>query len=154
MDIPSYISGYVDGEGCFSVSIRPRPQNNLKWEVVASFAVAQNGDKVEVLKMMKDYFGYGSFRGNKTDRTIKYEIRSIEVLMKKVIPHFRRYPLQSGRQKDFVVFAKICERINKRRHLTKEGLIEIVKLRSQLSFISKRVYTNEMIIQQLSKKKI
>jgi hypothetical protein len=25
VDIPSYLSGYVDGEGCFTVSIAPRP---------------------------------------------------------------------------------------------------------------------------------
>lgn len=155
MDLRSYISGYVDGEGCFSVSIRPRPKNNLKWEVIASFAVAQNEDKIGVLKLMKDYFGYGFFRSNKkSDRTIKFEIRSIEVLTDKVIPHFIKYPLQSGRQKDVEIFSRICQKIKKREHLTKKGLIEIVKLRSKMSFISKRIYTEKVILNSLSKMKI
>lgn len=149
MDIRPYISGYTDGEGCFSVSIRPRPQNNLGWEVVASFAVAQNRNRIGVLKLMKDYFGYGSFRYSKTDHTVKYEIRSVRVLTKKVIPHFRKYPLQSGRQKDVEIFAKICEMIKKKEHLTKKGLIKITKLRSQMSFLSKRIYTQEVILRSI-----
>ena len=149
MDIRSYISGYVDGEGCFSVSIRPRPKNNLGWEIVASFAVAQNKDRIGVLKLMKDYFGYGSFRSSKTDKTIKYEVRSIKVLTEKIIPHFRKYPLRSGRQKDVEIFAKICEKIKRKEHLTKKGLIEITKIRSQLSFSSKRTYTQKVILQSI-----
>ena len=155
MDIRSYISGYVDGEGCFSISIRPRPKNNLKWEVIPSFAVAQNEDKIGVLKLMKDYFGYGSFRPNKkSDKTLKFEIRSISVLTEKVIPHFKRYPLQSGRQKDVEIFSQICQKIKRKEHLTKKGLIEIVRLRSKMSFTSKRIYTQNVILRSLSKMKI
>ena len=32
MNLESYISGYVDGEGCFCVSIRPRKGNKTGWE--------------------------------------------------------------------------------------------------------------------------
>jgi len=149
MDIRPYISGYVDGEGCFSISIRPRPNNNLGWEVVASFAVAQNKDRIEVLKLMKDYFGYGFLRSNISDNTIKYEVRSIKILIEKVIPHFRKYPLQSGRQKDVEIFSKICEKIKNQEHLTRKGLIEITKLRSKMSFIGNRVYTQKVILDSI-----
>ena len=33
MDISSYISGYVDGEGCFTVSFSPRRKLRTGWEV-------------------------------------------------------------------------------------------------------------------------
>lgn len=35
VDLPSYISGYIDGEGCFMVSIAPRPTLRVGWEVAA-----------------------------------------------------------------------------------------------------------------------
>ena len=49
INLPSYISGFVDGEGCFTVSISPRPTLRVGWEVRPSFSVSQNGDRIEVL---------------------------------------------------------------------------------------------------------
>jgi hypothetical protein len=52
MDLGSYISGYVDGEGCFTVSIAPRPTLFVGWEARPSLSVSQNGDRAEVLLLM------------------------------------------------------------------------------------------------------
>ena len=49
-----YISGYVDGEGCFTVSISPRAKLRAGWEVRPSFSVSQNGDRAEVLYALQD----------------------------------------------------------------------------------------------------
>ena len=53
MDISSYISGYVDGEGCFTVSFSPRSKLRVGWEVRPSFSVSQNADRSEVLEGLK-----------------------------------------------------------------------------------------------------
>jgi hypothetical protein len=71
-DLPSYISGYVDGEGCFTVS------------------VSQNGDRCEVLLEIQDYFGCGTIRPDRSDKTVKWEARSLPLLIERVIPHFHR----------------------------------------------------------------
>ena len=47
--LSAYISGYADGEGCFSVSIAPRATLAVGWEVRPSFSVSQNRDRAEVL---------------------------------------------------------------------------------------------------------
>jgi hypothetical protein len=52
VDLGSYISGYVDGEGCFTVSISPRPTLLVGWEVRPSLSVSQNGDRAEVLLLI------------------------------------------------------------------------------------------------------
>jgi LAGLIDADG endonuclease len=57
VDLPSYISGYVDGEGCFTVSIAPRPTLRVGWEVRPSLSVSQNGDRNQVLLLIQRYFG-------------------------------------------------------------------------------------------------
>ena len=62
VDLPSYISGYVDGEGCFTVSISPRPTLRVGWEVRPSVSVSQNGDRSEVLLAIQEYFGCGTLR--------------------------------------------------------------------------------------------
>ena len=111
VDLPSYISGYVDGEGCFTVSISPRPTLRVGWEVRPSVSVSQNGDRSEVLLAIQEYFGCGSLRPDRSDLTVKWETRRLANLLTVVIPHFRAYPLQSGKRRDFELFAEICERM-------------------------------------------
>src|SRR2546421_13098573 len=43
--LSAYISGYADGECCFTVSIAPRASLAVGWEVRPSFSVSQNGDR-------------------------------------------------------------------------------------------------------------
>src|SRR3954469_16911899 len=54
--LSAYISGYADGEGCFTVSISPRAKLLAGWEVRPSFSVSQNGDRAEVLHALQDLF--------------------------------------------------------------------------------------------------
>src|SRR2546429_4675215 len=96
MDIASYISGYVDGEGCFTVSFSPRMKLRTGWEVRPSFSVSQNADRAEVLVAIREYFGCGGLRPDRSDKTLKYEVRDLASLLAKVIPHFERYPLMSS----------------------------------------------------------
>ena len=51
--LSAYISGYIDGEGCFTVSIAPRPTLVVGWEVRPSLSVSQNGDRAEVLHLVQ-----------------------------------------------------------------------------------------------------
>ena len=55
--LSAYISGYADGEGCFTVSIAPRATLAVGWEVRPSFSVSQNGDRAEVLHALQAYSG-------------------------------------------------------------------------------------------------
>ena len=98
VDVPSYLSGYVDGEGCFTVSISPRPTIVVGWEVRSSLSVSQNGDRSEVLLKMQEHFGCGTLRPDRSDKTLKWEVRSLSVLVARIIPHFEAYPLLSGKQ--------------------------------------------------------
>jgi len=149
VDLPSYISGYVDGEGCFTVSISPRPTLVVGWEVRPSLSVSQNGDRSEVLLLMQQYFGCGRLRPDRSDRTIKWETRSLSTIVQSVIPHFRRYPLLSGKQRDFELFAEICECMARGSHLTAPGLRVIVTLAGQMNPSGKRGYLPEEILRSL-----
>ena len=146
LDLPSYISGYVDGEGCFSVSIAPRPTLSVGWEVRPSFSVSQNGDRAEVLYAIQDYFGCGSLRPDRSDRTLKWETRRLSSLLERVIPHFRRHPMLSGKQRDFELFDDICTAMSDGAHRTRDGLREIVRLAGQMNPSGTRVYRPEAIL--------
>ena len=113
--LSAYISGYVDGEGCFTVSISPRAKLVVGWEVRPSLSVSQNGDRAEVLQLIQDHFGCGSIRPDRSDQTLKWETRRLEHILDRVIPHFEEYPLLSGKRFDFERFAQVCQLMAARR---------------------------------------
>ena len=88
--LSAYISGYVDGEGCFTVSIASRATLLVGWEVRPSFSVSQNGDRAEVLHVLQAYFGCGSIRPDRSDRTVKWETRRLEDILGRVVRTSKR----------------------------------------------------------------
>ncbi len=140
-ELSNYISGYVDGEGCFSVSFSKREKMNIGWEVKPSFAVGQNFDRREVLDLMSKYFNCGSMRRDYADKTLKFEVRSLKDILENIIPHFESFPLKSSKQKDFILFAEICRRMNKLEHHTIEGFRKIVELAYSMNGSGKRKYS-------------
>ena len=153
MHLPSYISGFVDGEGCFTVSISPRPTLLVGWEVRPSLSVSQNGDRIEVLLAIQDYFGCGTLRPDRSDKTVKWEVRSLPLLVERIIPHFRQHPLVSGKRNDFELFARICERMVLGEHRRPDGLAQIVRLAGQMNPSGRRGYQPEVILTRLTEMK-
>ena len=147
--LSAYISGYADGEGCFTVSIAPRASLLVGWEVRPSFSVSQNGDRAEVLQLIEATFGCGAIRPDRSDRTLKWETRRLEDLLDRVIPHFERFPLLSGKRYDFERFAAICRLMADRAHRSRDGLIEIVELARTMNPSGRRRYSAEEILATL-----
>jgi LAGLIDADG endonuclease len=147
--LSAYISGYADGEGCFTVSISPRAKLLVGWEVRPSFSVSQNGDRAEVLHVIQAYFGCGSIRPDRSDKTLKWETRKLDDLVGRVIPHFERYPLLSGKRFDFERFASVCRLAATGDHRNRSGLIEIVELVREMNPSGKRRYGTEAILASL-----
>ena len=147
--LSAYISGYIDGEGCFTVSISPRAKLAVGWEVRPSLSVSQNGDRAEVLQLIQAHFGCGSIRPDRSDKTLKWETRRLEDLLGRVIPHFEQYPLLSGKRFDFACFASICRSMADGEHRTTSGLSKIVELVAGMNPSGKRRYETEAILASL-----
>jgi hypothetical protein len=147
--LSAYITGYVDGERCFMVSISPRAKLLVGWEVRPSLSVSQNGDRAEVLQLIQSVFGCGSIRPDRSDKTLKWETRRLEDLLDRVIPHFEQYPLLSGKRHDFARFASVCRLMAAGAHRTKSGLVEIVELAREMNPSGTRRYSAEGILAKL-----
>src|SRR5438874_11782850 len=147
--LSAYISGYIDGEGCFTVSISPRAKLAVGWEVRPSLSVSQNGDRAEVLQLIQTHLGCGSIRPDRSDKTLKWETRRLEDILVCVIPHFERFPLLSGKRCDFARFAAICRLMATGDHRSATGLIRIVELAAGMNPGGRRRYTAEAILASL-----
>lgn len=145
MDVKSYLSGYADGEGCFCVSVNKSERHKFGWELRPSFSISQNGDRAQVLEVLQQYFGCGTIRPDRSDKTLKFEVRSVDDLIERVIPHFEETPLISSKQHDFQLFAEICRRMADGDHLEEDGFNRIVELVFEMNPSGIRKYTKEEI---------
>lgn len=142
---PYFVSGFVDGEGSFSVTLTPRATQSVGWEVRPSFSVSQNKTSRKILFELKDFFGCGFIRPSRKDNMLKYEIRSLTEIQKKIIPHFEKYPLHTAKQRDFEIFKKVVELMLEEKHLRQEGFREILILLEKLNPRSKKIYSRKKI---------
>ncbi len=149
MDLASYISGFIDGEGCFCVSFQPSTRHRFGWEVRPSFSVSQNADRAELLYLLQEMWGCGFIRPDRSDKTVKFEIRNVGDLVEKVIPHFQANPLISSKKADFEKFTRICWQMYESKHLELEGLTEIVKIAMEMNPSGKRKYSSDEILNSL-----
>lgn len=145
MDIKSYLSGYADGEGCFCVSINRSDRHKFGWEIRPSFSVSQNSDRAQVLEMLQEHFGCGTIRPDRSDKTLKHEVRSVVELVERVIPHFEETPLLSSKRHDFELFAEVCRSMYQGNHLEREGFKRILGLAFEMNPSGIRKYTKEEI---------
>lgn len=128
-----WICGFVDGEGCFSVSMIRNLTTKLGWQVFPEFVVTQGSKSRSSLEKIKIFFGCGeiyenSRHDNHKESLLKYCVRSQRDLREKIIPFFRKYPLQTAKAKDFDHFHAILLQMEKEEHKNIQGLVEIAKI--------------------------
>lgn len=92
-----------------------------------------------------DYFGCGSVRPDRSDRTIKWETRKLGDIAERVPPHFIEVPLLSGKQQDVELLASISQLMLVGAHRTRSGLPEIARMARQMSPSGSRRYTRAQI---------
>ena len=131
----NWISGFVDGEGCFHVAINKIPKMTLGWQVLPEFRVVQHVRDIKLLEQIRDTLGMGVVRRNNFDR---YEVRVRNLReLNVLIGFFEKYPLHTKKKNDFKIFKEIIEMMNRKEHLTKEGLLKIAKKTSLMNRQSK-----------------
>ena len=140
MDPRAYLSGYADGEGCFCVTFSRSKRHAFGWDIRPSFSVSQNRERAQILELFQQSFGSGSIRPDRSDRTLKFEVRSVPELVRSVVPHFREHPMLSMKQREFETFAAICEMMNRGEHLTAAGFNRIAAMADEINRNGKKKY--------------
>ena len=126
---PQWITGFVDGEGCFHVGIARHEQMTIGLQVLPEFTVVQHQRDVQVLHALKSHFGCGVVRVNHGDR-MAYRVRKLEHLRMIIVPFFIKHELKTKKKLDFQRFCKVLVMMERGEHLTTEGLDAIRALPS------------------------
>lgn len=134
-----WITGFVDGEGCFSINfIRQPDRQNRKgyrtgYQVAHEFAVTQGAKSIDCLHMLKDFFGVGDVYVNRRydnhrEHLHRYVVRKRSDLLNTINPFFSKYPLLTSKRTDFLKFQDCLDRIDRNDHLNAIGLAKIVRI--------------------------
>ena len=126
-----WIVGFVDGEGCFHVSINRNKKMTSGWQALPEFRVVQHQRDEFVLEKIKDFFGFGLIRVNHGDRK-EFRVRRLEHL-NALVSFFEKQPLRTSKRKDFELFATIVQMMNNREQLTHSGLTTIANISSKMN---------------------
>ena len=147
-----YFAGFVEGEGCFSVSIKPHKQMKFGWVIDPMFSLYQHKKNRNILELFQKelHCGYIVEKQGNPD-VLVFVVDNRRTLEEKIIPFFNKYQFLGTKWEDFLLFSKILKIMGEKKHLEKEGLIEIVKLAFRMNQQGKgRRYTAEEIIFSLN----
>jgi len=131
---PNYLVGLVDGEGCFSVTFN-KHKNNRLLEVRLIFEIELREDDKEILERVKETLKCGNIyhleyrKYSKWKPHYKYKVSNLRDITEKIIPFFKKYPLQAKKKYSFNLFCQVAELMLKKQHLTTEGIKQIKALK-------------------------
>ena len=88
---PWWIIGFMDGEGCFDVSIIENKKLNQGWEIQHRFAIVLHVKDKALLQEIQSYLGVGKIYKHGPE-SLQFLVTSFKEL-DTVINHFKKYPL-------------------------------------------------------------
>jgi hypothetical protein len=138
---PNYVCGFVDGEGCFTVSLSKHNSLKRRIEVRAMFEIELRADDYKILSDIQEtlncgkiydlnYLKYG-WQPHK-----KLKVSNITDLSQKLIPFFDKYQLRAKKKHVYMIFRKIVSKIANKEHLTEKGFAQIIHLREQIQTLN------------------
>ena len=142
-----YFVGFVEGEGMFYIGIVPSRETKSGWQVIYFFKVSQNPSGRKVLEKLRNRLSCGYIKENsqtdKTDKSLAFVVRDLQNLLDKIIPFFDNKLVI---KKDaFDKFRRVLILANEKKHLTKEGMKQILDISYSMN-TQKRRFSKKQIL--------
>jgi hypothetical protein len=130
--IEQWVVGFVDGEGCFSISVVRNRGCRLGWQVQHEFSVSQAASSHSALELLGRQFGCGKIientrRDNHREPLLRFSVKRRMDLVERIIPFFEEHPLVTTKAEDFMKFAAVVRAMELGEHLREEGLARIAR---------------------------
>lgn len=134
----SWLSGFIDAEGCFNITLFKRKSMVLGYQVKLRFMIDQK-DSLNTMMFIKDQLNLFLTK-RKLKKDIVTCIDRIEsnsfVKVPLIVNYLNKFRLKTKKQKSFDKWVMSYELVQKKAHLTQEGLNEIRKLSKEINLIT------------------
>ena len=127
---PAWVVGFVDGEGCFCVSVHKNPhvRRTRGWQLHPTFQVYQHERYRDVLEELVSFFDCGRVRSKgPRSSVLTYAVDSVRDIGTHILPFFEQHQL-NVKAADFDLFAEVVRSMLRREHLEPAGFERLVRL--------------------------
>ncbi len=132
---PQWVSGFVAGDGGFSIYVRKANDYLLSEKVSCRFHIAQHSKDLQLMKLFIKFFKCGvvNLRSNLSTPRCDFLVQDTSFIFENIIPHFEDYPLLNLKHKDYICFKQCITIIKNKQHLTRKGLNKIKDLNLEMN---------------------
>jgi hypothetical protein len=133
-----WIVGFVDGEGCFSISVVRNATCALGWQVQHEFAVTQASPSRAALEYVRDVLECGRIveqirHDDHRSALLRFSVKRRRELVDVIVPFFTEHPLRTAKRLDFERFAHVLQLMEGGAHRTEEGLALIASVTEEMN---------------------
>jgi hypothetical protein len=136
-----WVVGFIDGEGCFCVSVHRNPayaKRTNGWQLHPVFQAYQHQRHRAVLEGLQRFFACGRIRPKgPRSSVLTYSVDSLADLNANILPFFECHPLIVKRN-DFQSFAEVVRSLRRKEHFTQDGFERVVRLAYGMNAVGKQ----------------
>lgn len=145
---PYWVAGFTSGDGSFHLIIRDT--NTNKCSVSLRISIKLNIREIEIIKGLVNFFKlHVAYATNVIEKEansntknfhtmsgqenfVALQITKVSDILNIIIPFFEKYPIVGIKSLDFADFKKVAIIIQSKKHLTREGLNQILEIKSNM----------------------
>ena len=131
---PWFVTGLVDAEGSFTVSVLKSSFTKTGWGVNARFKITTHITDLDLMLNLKNFFGEDIGKIVIFKDTCTYRVDKLKDIFDVVIPHFDKYPLVTQKLADYKLFKEIVSLMINKEHLTLDGLKKVLSFKASLNW--------------------
>lgn len=133
---PQWISGFIDGEGCFYCYIQKATTSPI---IQLSLELSQSTHDWLILEKISKELNCGRLKITEEMKTMLNGVSRLIVMNRselegKIIPFMEKYPLQTKKKLDYEDFKLLLNLKKEKKHLTEKGLEEMKLIKQRMNF--------------------
>lgn len=128
-----WLAGFSDADSSFQIKTLKRPNRKLGYEIRLNYQVDQKNKLI--LEQIKEEFG--GFIGHRQSQNTFYYGSVSFGSAKKIINYLDHYHLLSSKHINYLKWRKVYILVQEKKHLTKNGIYKILKIKSNMNSLSK-----------------
>lgn len=130
---PDWVAGFVTAEGSFIVVITKSTKFNIGYQISVAFKISQKLRDVELLRSFVAYFGCGNMYVIGNRDMCEYTCQKFSDNLTKIMAFFSKHPLSGCKSLDFKDWCEVVYLIEKKSHLTEDGLQRIRNIKAGMN---------------------
>ena len=131
---PYWLAGFTSGEGSFVIRIEKSLTHLLGFQILLRFTLSQHYRDKQLMESLIKYLNCGNIEKVSTrSGIVTFVVYKFHDIFEKIIPFFQKYQIIGIKSEDFKDFFLVAYLMKEKKHLTKEGLDKIKKIKAGMN---------------------